>query len=66
MSVTLPRWVERLLGIETGPGEGTVWSIEPNWQWPPWVTLLFVVFAVVFIVTIYLREAKTASRRYRA
>ncbi len=65
MSGSLPSWIERMLGIEPGPGEGTVWGIETNWMWPPWVTLLFAVFAVVFIVAIYLREARTASQAYR-
>jgi len=62
---TLPRWVERLLGEEPGAGEGTVWSLEDSWTWAPWGTLLFVVFAVAFVVTIYLRENPRASAWYR-
>ncbi len=65
MSGTLPSWIERLLGIDTGPGEGTVWSLEHSWPWPPWVTLLFLVFAVVFVVAIYLRENRRAPGPYR-
>ena len=65
MSGTLPHWIERLLGVEAGPGEGTVWSIEHSWGWPPWVTLLATVFAVTFVVMIYLRENREASRRLR-
>ena len=30
-----------------------------------WVTLLFVVFAVIFVVAIYLREGRRGSRPYR-
>ena len=66
MSGTLPTWLERLLGIEPGPGEGTVWSLENRWPWPPWVTLLLAVAAVVFVAAIYLREGRQAGGRYRA
>ena len=65
MNGALPSWIERLLGIDVGPGEGTVWSIEHSWPWPPWVSLLFVAAAVAFFVGIYLREGRQASRRYR-
>ncbi len=59
MSGTLPTWIERLLGEQPGPGQGTVWSLEHTWGLPPWATLLGVVFAVVFVVSIYLREGRT-------
>ena len=65
MSGTLPRWIERLLGEEPGIGEDTIWSAENSWTWAPWVTLLFVVFAVVFVVVVYLRENRRASVWYR-
>ncbi|HUT90688.1 MAG TPA: vWA domain-containing protein [Thermoguttaceae bacterium] len=65
MSFSVPTWIERLLGIETGQGEGTVWSLEHTWAWAPWITLLFAAFAVVFVVGIYLRENREASRAYR-
>ena len=65
MNGPLPTWVERLLGIEPEYEEGTIWGLEHAWNWAPWVTLLFVVFAVVFIVTIYLREGRRVSRRRR-
>ncbi len=65
MSGTLPNWIARLLGIHTAQGEGTAWCIELTWPWPPWVTLLFMVFAVVFVVAIYLREGRQASTPYR-
>ena len=60
----LPTWMERMLGIETVPGEGTLWSLEHNWPLPPWGTLLLVVFAVVFVFAVYAREGK-ARRRLR-
>lgn len=65
MSGALPAWLERLLREEPGRGEGTLWSLEHTWRWPPWVTLLLVVFAVVFVVAIYLRESPRAGRPYR-
>jgi len=65
MSGRLPHWLQRLLGIDTGPGEGTVWSIVHAWPWPPWLTLLVAAGAVALVVGIYLREGRQASRRYR-
>ena len=38
---TIPNWIERLFGIKTEAGQGTVWGIEYAWGWPPWMTLLF-------------------------
>ncbi len=66
MSHSLPTWIERLLGVPAEPGEGTVWSLENSWNWPAWVTLLFVVFAVAVVVAIYLRENRQAPAWYRA
>jgi len=65
MSGSVPAWVERLLGIESGPGEGTVWRLENAWGWPPWVTVLFLAAAVAFVVAIYLREGRQAGTAYR-
>jgi len=65
MNHIVPPWVERLLGINTETGEGTVWAIDSAWPWPPWVTLLFVAAAVLFVAAIYWREGSRASRRYR-
>ena len=65
MSSPVPSWLERLLGIETGPGEGAAWSLEHTWGWPSWVMLLFLVFAVVFVVATYLRENPQSSKTFR-
>jgi hypothetical protein len=65
MSHTLPSWIEHLLGIDAPSGEGTVWSFEYAWPWPPWLTLLFAVFAATFVVVVYLRERPRSSPRYR-
>ena len=50
MSGTVPSWLARLLGIDAEPGEGTVWSLEHSWGWPPWVTLLFAVLAAAVVL----------------
>ncbi len=65
MGYTVPNWIERLLGIKTEAGEGTVWGIEYAWGWPPWVTLLFAACAAIFVVAIYLRDRRHDSRPYR-
>lgn len=65
MSFPVPNWIERLLGIHAETGEGTAWGVEWVWGWPSWATLLFAVFAVVFIVGIYLREGRRATGRFR-
>lgn len=65
MSGTLPNWLERLLGIEAGTGEGTVWSLEHTWRWPPWVTLVLVAVAVAVVVGIYLHQGRERGLGYR-
>ena len=65
MNHPLPTWIERLLGIQPGAGEGTAWHFDHSWHWPPWITLLFVVFAVAFVVATYLRENRQAARWFR-
>jgi hypothetical protein len=65
MNHTVPNWVERLLGIRAEAGEGATWGIEYAWPWPPWVTLLFVALAVIFVVAIYLRDGRRVSQMYR-
>ena len=65
MTNTLPVWIERALGIEASPGEGTAWHLDHTWGWPPWVGLLFGVFAVAFVVYSYLRENPHSARWFR-
>ncbi len=65
MSNQLPHWIERLLGIETSPGEGAGWSLEHTWNWPSWLTLLLVLFAAIFVVVNYARDNPESSKRFR-
>jgi len=65
MTKPLPVWIERLLGVHTEPGEGMAWSLHHSWSWPAWLTLLFAVFAVVFVVTTYLRENRQSPTWFR-
>jgi hypothetical protein len=65
MTGTLAPWIARLLGIEIEPGEGTVWSLEHVWALAPWVTLILAVLVAVYVLGIYGRENREASRRFR-
>lgn len=62
----LRRWLESRLGIApVAAGEDTQWHLRANLGWPDWLLFLFVVFAVVWVVSIYLREATSAGRSRR-
>jgi len=61
MNGTLPQWIQRLLGIEAGPGEGAAWRLQYTWPWAPWLTLLLVVAVVAFVVAVYLRQSRRAG-----
>lgn len=65
MNHSVPAWIERLLGVPAELGEGTVWTLENRWNWPAWVTLLFALVAVGFVVALYLRESRQAPTWYR-
>ncbi len=56
MNGTLPYWLERWLGIDAGPGEGTAWTIDLVWPLPAWATILLTAFALLYVIGIYLRE----------
>ncbi|MEX2112711.1 MAG: VWA domain-containing protein [Pirellulales bacterium] len=67
MSGILPNWLEQWMGVSpASPGEGTVWSLENTWSWAPWVTLLFLLFVVGWVVFFYSRESTTAGRLLRS
>jgi hypothetical protein len=60
MTNSLPSWIERLLGVRTGSGEGVAWSLDHRWAWPAWITLLVAVLAIGIVVATYLRENRRA------
>ena len=67
MSGILPNWLEKWLGVEgAGPGEGTLWSLDNTWSWAPWVTLLWAMLAVGWVVFFYAREGTAAGRLAKA
>jgi von Willebrand factor type A domain len=57
-------WLQSWTGA-SGTGEGTVWSLDANWAWAPWITLLFALFVTLWVGLIYARE-RPAGRGYRA
>jgi len=65
MNGTLPTWMEHWFGLSNGPGMGIAWRLDHHWPFPPWVTLLGVTALIVAITSIYLRESRQSSRRYR-
>ncbi len=58
-------WVQRLVGVEPGSGESAAWRLSFSWDWPPWVTLLFVVLAAGYVLRSYLGRSRPASPVYR-
>jgi uncharacterized membrane protein len=58
--------LEELLGLEpSASGEGTVWLLDNSWPWNPWVTLLFILFAVGLVAVVYSLEVGKAGRLKR-
>jgi hypothetical protein len=65
MTAATPTWLERFLGIEPRAGEGASWSLDYVWPWPPWLTLLLVVFAASLVLWVYHREGRQAGPRHK-
>ncbi|MCA9248048.1 MAG: hypothetical protein KDA42_13060 [Planctomycetales bacterium] len=66
MSGKVPPSIERWLGIQSSNGEGTLWTLDNSWSFPPWMTLLFCLFAVAWVWYFYAREPESAGRRAKA
>ncbi len=63
----LPAWLADWLGVELpAAGDSATWQLDSTWRCPPWATVLLVLFAILWTVLLYTREASTAGRRYRA
>ena len=66
MLIELRRHFEKLMGIEpVVAGEDTQWHLRYALGWPDWIFVLFVTSAIILVIGIYLRESKSATRRYR-
>lgn len=65
MNYTLRTWLEWLFGIEDAvAGEGSDWELTAPGMWSPSALVLFLLFVVVFLIAIYLREG-IAARRWK-
>jgi len=54
----LRRLFEWLLDLKpSAPGQGTTWNLSSDFPWPTWVLVLFVLFAIIFVIAIYRRDA---------
>ncbi|HZZ73048.1 MAG TPA: hypothetical protein VFE24_12410, partial [Pirellulales bacterium] len=63
MNGSLPNWLAQLLGL-TGAdrGEGIAGRLESSWNWPAWLTLVFLLAAGGFIFFAYWSERGCARR----
>ena len=67
MKMTLPVWLDRLLGEPTTEaGEGASWLVDAYWSWAPLTWVLFLVFSIAWVAVIYAREVSSAGRGYRS
>lgn len=67
MTGHLPAWLADWLGVELpAAGDSATWQLDTTWHWPPWATVLLVLAAIIWTLTLYTCEASTAGRGYRA
>lgn len=65
MNGTLPTWIQRMFGVEAGPGEGAAWHLEYTWPLAPWATLLIVVLLTALVAVVYSRDGRRLGRRWK-
>ena len=66
MSGRLPAWFADWLGVPVPSNADTAtWQLDSRWSWAPWATLLLVLVAIAWTVSLYARESGSASRTYR-
>src|SRR6476659_7726475 len=66
MSGRLPAWLAAWLGVPVpSNADAATWQLDSRWSWAPWATLLLVLVAVGWTVSLYARESGSASRMYR-
>jgi hypothetical protein len=62
----LKKTIEWLLGIPPAePGQGTLWRYSHSFPWPTWVLVVFAAAAVLYVISVYYRDAGHLSRRIR-
>ena len=67
MNGQLPAWLANWLGVTVPSNADTAtWQLDSRWSWAPWATLLLVLIAIAWTVSMYARESGNASRIYRA
>ena len=63
MTGHLPSSLARFLGVDLpATGDAATWQLDATWRWPPWATLLLVLVAIVWTITLYTREGTEALR----
>src|SRR6478672_5502626 len=66
MSGRLPTWMADWLGVPVPSNADTAtWQLDSRWSWAPWATLILVLLATAWTVSLYARESGGASRIYR-
>jgi hypothetical protein len=66
MSGQLPAWLAEWLGVPVpSNADSATWQLDSRWSWAPWATLLLVLVAIAWTISLYARESGTASRMYR-
>ncbi len=66
MSGRLPAWLADWLGVPVpSNAETATWQLDSRWSWAPWATLLLVIVAIAWTISLYARESGSASRMYR-
>lgn len=67
MSGRLPAWLAEWLGVPVpSNADSATWQLDSRWSWAPWATLLLMLVAIAWTVSLYARESGSASRMYRA
>src|SRR4051812_22423110 len=67
MSGQLPAWLAEWLGVPVpSTADTATWQLDSRWSWAPWATLLLVLVAIAWTISLYARESGSASRMYRA
>jgi von Willebrand factor type A domain-containing protein len=67
MNGRLPAWLAEWLGVPVPTNaDSATWQLDSRWSWAPWATLLLVLVAIAWTVSLYSRESGSAGRVYRA